>query len=127
MFWLKWWRFLRSLGLEFWLPLPLLGLGFWLVGGFLTEYNLELSELSVEPYSIVRDRVVPSSSILFIKVTIDRKRDLSYVRVKRATQVYQKQEFKLATTKFSAIETAIASKLELPPENVRQLLRYQIE
>ncbi len=123
----KWWQFLSSLGLEFWLPLPFLGLAFWVVSGLVTQHSLQLANQSVESFQISPDKAQPSSKILFIKVTVDRDRNFSEVTVKQATQVYQKQEFKLTTTELAQIETAISQKLDLPPEKVRQLLRYQIK
>ena len=124
---IKWWQFLRFLGFEFWLPLPLLGLAFWVVSGLVTEHSLKFSNQSVESFKITPDKAQPSNKILFIKVTVDRSRDISQVKVKQATQVYQKQEFELATTKLEQVETAISQKLGLPPEQVRPLLRYQIK
>ncbi len=124
---IKWWQFLRSLGLEFWLALPLLGLAFWLVSGLVTKHIFQLSNQSVESFKITPAPAQPSTKILFIKVTVDRERNISQVKVKQATQVYQKQEFELATTELERVETAISQKLGLPPEKVRQLLRYQIK
>lgn len=123
----KWWQFLRSLGLEFWLPLPLLGLVFWVVSGLVTEQSLKLSHQSVESFKIAPDKAQPASNILFIKVIIDRDRDISQVKVKQATQVYRQQEFELATTNLAQVEMAISQKLGIPSEQVRQLLRYQIK
>lgn len=122
---IRWWH-LRSLGLEFWLPLPLLGLGFWVVSGLVTEQSLKFSHQSVESFKITSDQAEPDNKILFIKVIVDRERNISQVTVKQATQVYQKQQFELATTQLQQVETAISQKLGLPPEKVRQLLRYQI-
>lgn len=123
----SWWQFLHSLGLEFWLPLPLLGLAFWLVSGLVTEQSLKQSNRAVESVQITPDKAQPASKILFIKVTVDRDRDLSQVKVKRATQVYQKQMFELTTTEMARIETAISQKLGLSRQRVRQLLRYQVK
>jgi hypothetical protein len=123
---IKWWQFLRSLGVEFWLPLPLLGLAFWLVSGLITEQTLNQGDRSVESLTITPDRAEPTSSIL-IKVTVDRQRNISTVKVKQAAQVYQQQEFELATTELQQVEAAIAQKLSLSPEKVRRLLRYQIK
>ena len=124
---IKWWQFLRSLGLEFWLPLPLLGFAFWVASGLLTEYSLNQSDLSIESFKITPDRANPDFTVLFIKVKVDRERNTSQIKVKSSTQVYQQQEFELATTELAQIETAISQKLDLPPERVRQLLRYQIK
>ena len=119
--------FSRFLGLEFWLPLPLLGLAFWVGSGSLTKYSLDRSDRPVESLQITPDKTQPDSTILSIKVKVDRDRNISGIEIKSFTQVYQKQEFELATTKLDRIETAISQKLNLPPKRIRQLLRYQIK
>lgn len=123
----KWWQFLHSLGLEFWLPLPLLGLAFMLVSGLVTQQSLDRDDRAIESFQVTPDRAQPANKILYVKVIVDRERDISLVRVKRATQVYQKQEFELATTEMERVSTAISKKLGLSPERVRQLLRYQVK
>lgn len=123
----KRWVFLRSLGLEFWLPLPLIGLTFWAASGVITEYSLKFTDPSVEPFTVTLDQNQPTEKILFIKVRIDRDRGISQVKIKRAAQIYQQQEFELNTTNSEQIETAIGQKIGLSPEKARQLLRYQIK
>ncbi|MEM8677657.1 MAG: hypothetical protein AAGF83_27925 [Cyanobacteria bacterium P01_G01_bin.67] len=124
---IKWWQFLRSFGLEFWLPLPLLGVAFWLASGLLTEHSLNQKGSSVEPFKITPEETEPAAKILFIKVTVDSDRNVSQVKVKQATQVYQKEEFELATTDSKQLPIAIAKKLGLTPAQVSQLLRYQVK
>ncbi|MGF1480157.1 MAG: hypothetical protein ACFB4I_11800 [Cyanophyceae cyanobacterium] len=124
---IKRWQFLRTLGLEFWLPLPLLGFAFWGSSGLLTNRSLIFSKRSVEPFEIVPVTAQSSPRTLYIKVIVDRNRNLSQVRVKQATQIYQRQEFELATTELEQIETVISQRLGLSPEKVRRLSRYQIE
>jgi hypothetical protein len=119
-------RFFYSLGLEFWLLLPLVGLGFWLTIRFVSERNLHLASHSDRSLEITQDRQSSSERILSIKVTVDRTSNSSRVRIKETTSVFQKQEFKLTTTQFDRLETAIAQKLNLSVEQVRQLVRYQI-
>lgn len=115
------------LPLEFWLPLPLLGLAFWVISGLVTDHSLKRSYFALEPYKINADRVQPDNQVLFIKVKIDRDRNMSHVKVKKTTQVYEQQEFELATTEFEQIETQISQKLGLLPEQVARLSRYQIK
>ena len=115
------------LRLEFWLPLPLIGLAFWLISGLITEHGLKHSQQSVEPYEIMADKAQSKNQILYIKVIVDRERHTSQVKVKQATQVYQKQEFDLNTAELEQIETEISQKLDLSTEQVTQLLRYQIK
>ena len=115
------------LRIEFWLSLPLLGLAFWLVSGLVTEHSLNYSDRSVESFKITPDQAEPANKILSITVMVDRDRNFSSVKVKQATQVYQRQEFELATTELEQIETAISQKLSLSPEKIKQLLRYQVK
>ncbi|MDJ0532934.1 MAG: hypothetical protein QNJ70_10645 [Xenococcaceae cyanobacterium MO_207.B15] len=115
------------LRLEFWLPLPLLGLAFWVTTGLVTEHSFKNYHQSVESFNITPAQAQPSNTILLIKVKVDRDRNFSQVKVKQATQVYQNQEFELATTELEQLETAISQKLSLSPEKVRQLLRYEIQ
>lgn len=115
------------LRLEFWLPLPLIGLAFWFISGLITDHGLKHSQQSLEPYEIMADTAQPKNQILYIKVMVDRQDNTSEVKVKQATQVYQKQEFNLATAEFEQIEAQISQKLDLSTEQVTQLLRYQIK
>lgn len=115
------------LRLEFWLPLPLLGLAFWVVSELMTERSLNLPHQSIESFQITPAQGQPTTQILFIKVTVDRDRQISQVMVKKATPVYQKEEFELPTTRMAQVEMAISQKLGIPLSQVRQLLRYQIK
>ncbi|WP_319422768.1 hypothetical protein [Pleurocapsa sp. FMAR1] len=115
------------LRLEFWLPLPLLGLAFWLMSGLITDHSLKYSHQSVKSYEITANEALSGNKILYIKVIVNRDRNTSRVKVKQATQVYQKQEFELDSADLSQIETEIAQKLGLPAEQLSQLLRYQIK
>ncbi|PZD75427.1 hypothetical protein C1752_00203 [Acaryochloris thomasi RCC1774] len=124
---IKGWQQLSSLGLEFWLPLPIIGIAFWIASGFVTDYSLGLSGPSVEPFTIALDKNQPSEKILFIKVSVDKDLGTSQVNVKQATQVYRKQQFELNTTNREQMEAAIGRKLNLSPEEVRRLLRYQVK
>jgi hypothetical protein len=117
---------LGSLGLEFWLPLPLVGLGFWLIIRLVSDQNLYLTYHSDRELQITQSEQPASDRILSIKIVIDRNSNSSQVRVKQATSVFQKQEFKLSITQFDRLETAIAQKLNLSVEQVRQLIRYQV-
>lgn len=122
----RWLRFLSSLGLEFWLPLPLVGLSFWLVIKLVADRDLYLAAPSDRQLQITQNEQPTSERIFSIKVTVDRASNSSRVRVKQATSVFQKQEFELPTTQFDRLETAIAQKLNLSIEQVRQLIRYQL-
>ena len=113
------------LRLEFWLPLPLLGLAFWLVSGLMTDRSLQHSQLPVESYQITTNTEQPEDRVLWIKVIRDSDRNMSQIKVKRATQVYEQQDWAIATTDLVEIETTISQKLDLPLDRVNQLLRYQ--
>ncbi len=120
----RWFRFLGSLGIEFWLPLPLVGLGFWLIIQFVTVQNLRLSSYSDRELEVSQNQPSPSGEILSIKVIVDRQSNSSQVKVKQTTSVIQKQEFTIPTTELKLLEKAIAKKLNLSVERVKELIYY---
>lgn len=120
----QWLRFLGSLGIEFWLPLPLVGLVFWLIIQFITAQNLHLSNYSDRKLEVNQNQPSPSGQILSIKVKVDRQSHSSQIQVQQATSVIQKQEFKIPITESDQLEIAIAKKLNLSVEQVRELIYY---
>jgi hypothetical protein len=120
----QWLRFLGSLGIEFWLPLPLIGLFFWLIIQFITAQNLRLSSYSDRKLEVNQNQASPSGQILSIKVRVDRQSNSSQVQVKQTNSVIQKQEFKIPITESAPLEMAIAKKLNLSVEQVRELIYY---
>jgi hypothetical protein len=120
----QWLRFLGSLGVEFWLPLPLIGLGFWLIIQFVTAQSLSLSSYSDRELEVSQNQPSPSGEILSIKVIVDRPSNSSQVTVKQTTSIIQKQEFTIPTTELKLLEPAIAKKLNLSVEQVRELIYY---
>jgi hypothetical protein len=123
----QWLQFLASLGLEFWLPLPLLGLILWGTSGWIAERNLSRSSPTIRELQIPQNDRSPAEQVLSIKVTIDRNKGISQVRVKQATSVYQTQKFVVSTTQLDRVEAVIGEKLGLSADRVRQIVRYQIE
>jgi hypothetical protein len=120
----QWLRFLGSLGVEFWLPLPLIGLFFWLIIQFITAQNLRLSNYSDRKLEVNQNQPSPSGQILSIKVIVDRPSNSSQVQVQQTTSIIQKQEFKIPITELARLEIAIAKKLNLSVEQVRELIYY---
>jgi hypothetical protein len=120
----QWLRFLGSLGVEFWLPLPLIGLFFWLIIQFITAQNLRLSSYSDRQLEVNQNQPSPTGQILSIKVRVDRQSNSSQVKVQQTTSVIQKQEFKIPITESERLEIAIAKKLNLSVEQVRELIYY---
>jgi CYTH domain-containing protein len=120
----QWLRFLGSLGVEFWLPLPLIGLGFWLIIKFITAQNLRLSNYSDRKLEVNQNQPSPSGQILSIKVRVDRQSNFSQVKVNQTSSVIQQQEFKIPITELDRLEMAIAKKLDLSVEQVRELIYY---
>jgi hypothetical protein len=120
----QWLRFLGSLGVEFWLPLPLIGLVFWLIIQFITAQNLRLSSYSDRKLEVNQNQPSPSGQILSIKVKVDRQSNFSQVKVNQTTSVIQQQEFKIPITELDRLEMAIAKKLNLSVEQVRELIYY---
>lgn len=123
----KWLKTLELLGLEFWL-IPLLGIVFWLGGGIVTDYLLTLSYYSKEQLPIntqIKDK--PAKSVLAIKVEINYVQAVSKVKVKTANSTLKQLEFEFPVTEVDQIEVAISRELGLTIEQVRQLVRYQID
>jgi hypothetical protein len=120
----QWLRFLGSLGVEFWLPLPLIGLVFWLIIQFITAQNLRLSNYSDRKLEVNQNQSSPSGQILSIKVKVDRQSNSSQVKVQHTTSVIQQQEFKIPITELAPLEIAIAKKLNLSVEQVKELIYY---
>jgi hypothetical protein len=120
----QWLRFLGFLGVKFWLPLPLIGLVFWLIIQFITAQNLRLSNYSDRKLEVNQNQPSPSGQILSIKVRVDRQSNSSQVQVKQTNSVIQKQEFKIPITESARLEMAIAKKLNLSVEQVRELIYY---
>lgn len=124
----RWLQALKSLGLEFWLPLPLLGLVFWIGGGLVTDQILTRSYYTKEQLKVSTQLPgQPVEVVLAIKVDIDYSRGFSKVKVKTANSALKQLEFEFPATEAIQIETAISRELELSLEQVRQLVRYQVD
>ncbi|MBD2092044.1 hypothetical protein H6F67_19535 [Microcoleus sp. FACHB-1515] len=118
-------RSLRSLGLEFWLPLPLLGGLFW-AGSSLIEHQLLNRSNTVTPIQ-VEPRQTPAAQVLSIKVEIDRDRNVSRVSASTITSTTKTQQFEISGTDQKQVETAIAQRFKLSPEQVKAIVRYQVK
>jgi hypothetical protein len=123
----RWLRTIKYLGLEFWLPLPILGILFWMCGGLVTNYLLNRSYYNHEQVQVnPQIKQKPAKLILAIKVEINYKLGVSKVKVKTANSTLKQLEFEFFVTDFSQIEAALSRELGLSVEQVRQLVRYQI-
>ena len=123
----RWRQLLHSLGLEFWLPLPLLGFAFWVGGSLVTD------QLLSRPYGIKAQlkantqlQVRLSVTVLAIKADIEKSQGLTKVEVKTTDSVLKRLEFQFPVTEVNSVETSIAQELGLSVENVRKLVRYQV-
>jgi CYTH domain-containing protein len=117
-------QWLSFLGVEFWLPLPLVGLSFWLIIQFVTAQSLNFSSYSDRQLEVNQNQSSPTGQILSIKVRVDRQSNSSQVQVQQTTSIIQKQEFKMPITESDRLEIAIAKKLNLSVEQVRELIYY---
>lgn len=118
----------KSLGLEFWLPLPILGIVFWVGSGFLADRMLSRAYYTTDRLQTnMQIKGKPAKVVLVIKVDIKYGQGFSKVKVKTANSALKKLEFEFPTTDVSKIETAISRELGLSPEQVRQLVRYQVD
>ncbi len=123
----RWWKSLHFLGLEFWLPLPVLGIVFWLSGNLLAEH------LFSRPYSMVNELhadILPelemSMYVLLISAEVDKSAGITKVTVKTTDSSRRTLFFEFPVTDIGQIETAIAQKLGISTEDIRKLVRYQI-
>lgn len=124
----KWLKILKSLGLEFWLALPLLGILFWVGGGLATNSLLSRSYYNNERLQVnTQIKEKPTKLVLAIKVEINYKLGISRVKVKTANSTLKQLEFEFFVTEVSQIEAAISRELGLSLEEIRQLVRYQID
>lgn len=124
----RWQKTIKSLGLEFWLALPLLGILFWVGGGLVTNYLLTRSYYNNEQLQVnTQIKEKPTKVVLAIKVEINYKLGISRVKVKTANSTLKQLEFEFFVTEVSQIEAAISRELGLSLEQVRQLVRYQID
>lgn len=121
----RWFKILRSLGLEFWLLLPLLGLTFWVGGGFVMNGILSSSRQSTNPLKVEKLSAKQSPTlVLSITVQIKKHQGVSRVRVKTASKALKELEFEFPVTQLSALEAAISKELGLPIDDVRKLMRF---
>ncbi|MBH8552040.1 hypothetical protein I8751_06560 [Nostocaceae cyanobacterium CENA357] len=123
----RWWKSLHFLGLEFWLPLPILGIFFWLSGNLLAEH------LFNRPYSM-KDKLQADSLselqksiyVMFIYAEVNKSAGITKVTVKTTDSYRRNLFFELPVTNITQIEIAIAQKLGISIEDIRNLARYQI-
>ena len=124
----RWLRTIKSLGLEFWLPLPLLGVLFWVGGGLLTDYLLSRSYYNKDKLQVnTQIKKNPAKVVLAIQVKINYNKGISKVKVRTANSTLKQLNFEFYVTEVSQIEAAISRELGLTLEQVRQLVRYQID
>jgi hypothetical protein len=124
----RWLRTIKSLGLEFWLPLPLLGVLFWVGGGLITDYLLSRSYYNKDKLQVnTQIKRNPAKAVLAIQVKINYNKGISKVKVRTANSTLKQLNFEFYVTEVSQIEAAISRELGLTLEQVRQLVRYQID
>jgi len=128
----KYW--LQNMGLRFWLPLPLmtllLALLLWLSCSLIIDPVLSRSRAT-------KDKL-QSDAHLDIHMTLDVTRieaiidqsdpsaQVAQVEVQTAESALKKLEFEFPIAEISEVEEAIAQTLEISPQDVRNLIRYEI-
>jgi hypothetical protein len=114
----------------FFLTLPAVGALFWLGTGWLNQQVLGQS------YQLSNQIILPNPqqveltlrlTVVSIDVKIDQSEGTSEVAVQVRGSTLQALEFEYPLTDYATVEQAIAQELSLPPEQVRQLMRYRIE
>ncbi|BAY09264.1 hypothetical protein [Calothrix sp. NIES-2098] len=122
----RWFKILRSLGLEFWLPLPLLGLAFWLGCGFVMDGVLTRSHQTMRYLKVDAQLTKqPNRTVLSIQPEINKRLGISRVKVKTDSPVVKELQFEFFVTDLTQLEAAISQELGLPVEDVRKLMQHQ--
>ncbi|QKQ74859.1 hypothetical protein FBB35_17320 [Nostoc sp. TCL240-02] len=62
-----------------------------------------------------------------IKAEIEKKQGLSFIEVRTANNTLRKLDFVLPVTEINMVEAMTAKLLNLSPEEVRKLIRYQVQ
>lgn len=124
----RWFKILRSVGLEFWLPLPLLGLAFWLGCGFVMDGVLNRSHQTMR-YLKVDTQLAkqPNRTVLSITPQIYKRQGISRVKVQTDSPVLKELEFEFLVTDLTQLEVAISQELGLPVEDVRRLMQHSVQ
>lgn len=127
MFWHSWLKLLHKWGGEFWLPLPFLAILFWWSGDLMAEQVLSRSYKSVNKLQAdTQVEVNLAVTIMTIKANISRDRGTTRVTVKTTDDTLKKLEYEFPVTEVKQVEQAIAQELNMPPAQIRKLVRYQL-
>lgn len=127
-------RLLNRSGLEFWLPLGLLGAAFWLAGYGWTHHYLGVAGRTIAPLVLATNTAAQNEGILSIRAVIDNEgQDLAAGGDRRATRVEvivvkpvpRTLDFYLPLRSPSAIEAEMAQRLNVSPDTIRRLIRYE--
>lgn len=114
----------------FFLTLLAVGALFWVGTGWLNQRVLG------QAYQLPNQIILPNPqqveltlrlTVVSIDVEIDRSEGTSEVAVQVRGSTLQALEFEYPLTDYVTVEQAIAQELNLPPKQVRQLMRYRIE
>lgn len=128
---LKLLQILKSLGGEFWLPLPFLGLAFWTGTALVTDQVLSYSYGTTQQLQadkgLATVQIDVKVTVLSIEVEINRERGFAEVEVKTSDSALKELKFEFLETDFIKLETAISEELQLPPAQIKQLVRYRID
>ncbi|MFQ3616771.1 MAG: hypothetical protein SNJ57_11560 [Cyanobacteriota bacterium] len=114
----------------FLLTLPAVGALFWLGTGWLNQrvlgqsYRLPSQIILPNPQQV---ELTLRLTVVSIDVEIDQSEGTSEVDVQVRGSTLQSLEFEYPLTDYATVERAIAQELNLPPDQVRQLMRYRIE
>ena len=116
--------------LRIWLILPLVGAVVWLSAGLLSQQVLSYSYETSAQLQSEQPQVELSwqeVTVIAIEAAIDRREGVTEVKVRTAHPVLKELELDLPVIEFAEIETALATELRLPPNAVKQLVRYRLD
>ena len=119
----------RALGLEFWLPLPILGALFWVTTGWATQTVVNSTpNISgpVQADTLPETEISLKVKLISIEVNIFKERGFTTVYIDVSNPTLKELEFDFPITDIIEVEAEIARTLNITPEEIRTLVRYQI-
>jgi hypothetical protein len=118
-------RLLIRSGVGFWLPLALVGVGFWLGGQAWTTYYLRAANRGIEPLAVASHATAQDHGLLSIRATLNGQLPFTRIEVIVVQPVPRTLKFLLPLDAPSDIEAELGNQLQVPPEVIRRLIRYE--
>ena len=113
-----------------WLFLPIIGLGIWLITTWMTDWVLSNSSRSTSQLQTnfyPTTQIARTLTVTSIHAKIDRHNNIAEVTLTTANSTLERLEFKFPFTEITALETALAAKLNSSSNTIQSLIHYRIE